>query len=86
MCKKENTLCILPDKNWQCDACTIRRKRCLWGGKGIPKSHARKGEVKDVEVMKGTKRGTKRPIRTASAPGPELSLLWVSSSEPSVPS
>ena len=77
-CIREKASCLLPEKNRRCNGCAIKRKVCLWGGKRIPK---KKGEVKEVEETKGAKRGPKRPVRTASAPGPSQKRRRVQSSE-----
>src|SRR5262245_12021050 len=82
MCKRDkNVLCILPDKNQRCDACVIRRKRCLWNGEGIPKGGMKKEESKEVEVTEDAKRRPKRPLRTMKAQVPSQKKTCVESSE-----
>lgn len=68
-CKRERAVCALPNAKVRCKGCAIKRKVCLWEGKRIAKGRAAKGEVKEVKEIKDTPRGSRRPTRTASAPG-----------------
>src|SRR5262245_4343178 len=61
--------------------CAYRRKKCLWDGRGIPKSSMKKDEGKEVEATEGANRRPKRPLRTMKAQVPSQRIMCMESSE-----
>ena len=74
-------MCVLLDKNRCCDACAYKRKKCLWDGKGIPKSSMKKVERKEEEVMEDARRRPKQPLRMMKVQTASQQILRAESSE-----